>query len=43
MLFPEGLVDLGEHKELAIRSGYRMEGTNSVPFAEYVEPKSTIG
>lgn len=38
MLFPEGLVDLGDHRELPVRSGYRMEGGRSVPFAEYYDP-----
>ena len=37
MLFPEGLVDLGDHKELPVRSGYRAEGGKLVPYAEYVE------
>ncbi len=38
MIFPEGEVELGEDKGLAIRSGYRMVGDRRVPFAEFARP-----
>lgn len=38
MLFPEGLVELGEWRELPIQSGYRHVRGRLVPFAVYVEP-----
>lgn len=37
MLFPEGVVDLGEHRNLSIESGYRMVGGRRLPFAHYLE------
>lgn len=42
MLFPEGLVDLGEHRALQIDSGYRQTETGPVPFAHFVEKESDV-
>jgi hypothetical protein len=37
MLFPEGLIELGPHRELAIESGYRQTPTGMQPYARYLE------
>jgi len=37
MLFPEGMVDLGDYRPLAIESGYRQTPAGMTPFARYVE------
>ena len=45
MLFPEGVVDLGENCNLPIASGYKESGGQRLPFAHYVRPAdpSAIG
>lgn len=42
MIFPEGEVELGEDRGLAIRSGYRLAGDKRVPFAEFARPTTWV-
>jgi hypothetical protein len=40
MLFPEGTVDLGDYRALAVESGYEQTERGIVPFARYVEEEA---